>query len=353
MLNKLNFQLALPALFITLLSFSALHNSAHAQERVTWKMHSAYPSNVEVLGSQATRLPEMVRKLSGGSFRIRFYEPNALLPAYDYFEPLTAGAIPAAFGAAGFHAGHIKALSFFNVVPFGPRLGEYLAWMRHGGGEELLDEIYSHAGLKGIVCGLIPPEASGWFRQEVTSLEDLRGMKMRIFGFGGKVLERYGVSPQTLPGGDIYPALELGTIDATEYSMPIVDEGAGFYEIAEHYYFPGWHQPTSLQLLEINRNEWDRLSDRHKSILEIACAANVTETLAEAEYLQFGAIKRMQEKGVELHRWSDEVLSELRKGWESVVEEEAKTDPMFARVWESYRKFRDDYQVWRELGYVD
>lgn len=326
---------------------------AVASERVIWKMHSAFPSNLTILGSGALRVVDDVEKLSQGTFRIQFNEPGALLPAFDYFDAISRGSVPVAWGIASLNAGRSTALNFYGAVPFGPRAGEFLAWLRYGGGQDLHDEIYAGLGMKPIVCGMIMPEASGWFREEVKSLEDMRGMKFRIGGFPAKVLEKFGVSTQLIAGGDIYPALERGAIDGMEFSMPVIDEAMGFYQIAKHYYFPGWHQQATLMHLEINLNAYNELSDWHKHILNSACGNNVYEAIAEGEGLQFGPIRRIEEKGVQIHRWSDDVLAELRAAWIEVIEEAASADADVKRVWDSYRTFREDYSIWRDLGYVD
>ncbi|OZG69701.1 C4-dicarboxylate ABC transporter, partial [Hahella sp. CCB-MM4] len=151
-------------------------------------------------------------------------------------------AVEAGWSTPGYWAGRVPALQLLAAVPFGPQAPEYLAWLKFGGGQEFLDELYEPHNIKSIICAVIAPEASGWFRNEINSVEDLRGLSMRFFGLGAKVMERMGVSTQLLAGGDIFPALELGTIDATEFSMPAIDLNLGFYQVASYYYFPGWHQ---------------------------------------------------------------------------------------------------------------
>ena len=325
---------------------------AQQQERVTWKMHSAFPSTLKILGSGALRVVADVQKLSNGTFDLKFFEPNALLPAFDYLDGVASGAVPAAWSIASLHAGRIQALTFYGAVPFGPRPGEFLAWLKYGGGQDLHDELYARLGLKPLVCGIFPPEASGWFKKEIKSVEDLIGLKMRRGGFGAKTLEKFGVSTQMVAGGDIYPALERGALDATEFSMPVVDEGFGLFEVAKHYYFPGWHQQATLQHLDINLKAWENLSQWHKDILETACAANVSRAIAEGEGLQYAALQRMQAKGVQLHRWSEEDLGKLRGAFTEVITEAANSDKDVKRVWDSFRTFRENYAVWGNLGYI-
>jgi len=161
--------------------------------------------------------------VSGGTFRIKFFEPNALIPAKGCFDAVGEGSVDACWSTTGFWYGKEPALAMFTAVPFGPAAGEYLAWFYFGGGEELMDEIYAKHGLKSVQCGIIAPEASGWFRKEINTLDDLKGLKMRFYGLGAKVMEKLGVSTQLTAGGDIFRALERGSIDATEFSMPVID----------------------------------------------------------------------------------------------------------------------------------
>ena len=166
-------------------------------------------------------------------------------------------------------------------------------------------------------------------------------------------MDKVGANTQLLAGGDIYPALELGTIDATEFAMPSIDLDLGFYQIAKHYYFPGWHQPASALELMINLDKWNALSVSQKAQIEATCSENVVKTLAMAESRQPKALEELQSKGVTLHRWSDEVLAELEAAWYEVVEEESASNEDFARVWNSLSEFRKSYKTWKDLGFVD
>ena len=326
---------------------------ADAQQRVRWKMHSVYGSQLAILGTGGKAVEREVEKVSNGTFQLKFFEPGALLPGGQYMDAVSQGSVESAWGAAGFNVGKVPALALFTSVPFGPAAGEYLAWVKYGGGAELHREIYGQHNIYPIYCGIIPPEASGWFRREVKSLEDLKGMKMRFYGLGAKVMEKFGVSTQLLAPGDIYPALELGTIDATEFSMPALDEGLGFHQVARHYYFPGWHQQATLNEVLVNMDKYKELSDLHKSVLNSVCDANLLNTMVEGEAKQFGAIQRMQAKGVQVHRWSEGDLAAFRKAWDEVAQAEAEKDPVFKKAWDSYAKFRADYAVWRDYGYLN
>lgn len=323
-----------------------------AQEPVRWKMHAAFPSKMPVLGANGVRVAETVTKLSGGSLNLRHFEPGALVPAYTYIDALSQGSLNVAYGVAGVHVSKNPALAFFAAVPFGPEAGEYLAWLKHGGGIALMDGLYAKLNVKALVCGMLPPEASGWFRQEVKSLQDLSGKKIRFFGYGGKVLEKFGVSPQLLAPGDIYPALELGAIDATEFSIPSADEGLGLHQVAKHYYFPGWHQLATLQQLEVHRPSYEALTKEHKMLLEVVCGYAIAESYADGEATQFAALHRIQAKGVTLHRWPNDILKALEASWFEVIEKDAAQHPDVRLVWDSFRDYRKQYAIWAKLGYL-
>ena len=322
-------------------------------EVVRWKMASSLSSTLPVAGTGGLYVQERIRVLSEGKMELKFYDPSALVPPLEVFDAVSAGAVNAGWTNPGFWAGKVPALQFFAAVPFGARAGETLAWMYYGGGLELMQEIYARHNIYSMPCLVSAPEGSGWFRYEITSVEELKGLKMRFFGLGAKVMEKFGVSTQLIAPGDIFPALELGTIDAAELSVPAVDLDLGFYEVAKHYYFPGWHQPTTLGELMINLDDWNSIAPTQQAIIESVCKENITRSLAESEAIQFQALEELQSKGVVLHRWSPEILAKFEVAWGEVAIEEAAKDADFARVWESLQKFRKGYKVWGDLGYLN
>ena len=325
---------------------------AMAIDELDWEMQSTYPGSLTQLGTLGKVLSERLNAVSGGAITVAFQEPGAIVPALEAFDAVATGAVQTAWSTPGYWAGKDSSLALFAAVPFGPRASEYLAWMKFGGGEELLDEIYAPYNIKSVPCGVIAPEASGWFRKEITSVDDLKGMKMRFFGLGAKVMQKIGVSTQLLAGGDIFPALELGTIDATEFSMPAIDLKLGFYQVAKHYYFPGWHQQSTIFELMVNLDEWNALSDQTKAIFETVCDAQITFGIAEGEAIQPAALAELQEKGVNIQQWDPAVLETLQAAWLEVVEEEKAANPNFAKAWASLSEFRENYKIWSDLGYL-
>lgn len=326
---------------------------ASSQEVVNWSMPSSFPGTMILAGTGGKDFEENVRVLSDGTLNIRFFDPGALVPPLEIFDAVSAGAANSGWTSPGYWAGKVPALQFFAAIPFGPNAGEYVAWVYHGGGLELMQEIYARYNIYSQPCMLQPPEGSGWFRAEIKSLDELKGLKMRFFGLGAKVMEKIGVSTQLIAAGDIFPALELGTIDATEFSLPAIDLDLGFHAVAKHYYFPGWHQPSTMGELMINLPNWNTLSEQQQTVINEACRSNMLKSYAEGEAIQFPALQELQAQGVTLHRWPDETIEVFRAAWEEVVVEEAANDPEFAKVLASLTEFRENYKVWGDLGYLD
>ncbi len=320
---------------------------ASAQKRVRWKLHSAWGTNVPHLGTSSVRFSETVSRMTGGRFELKVFEPGALIPANEGFDATSKGSIEAAWTTAGYDTGKYPALAFFTAVPFGPSMGEFFAWKIFGGGNDIQREIYLKHDIVQRDCFAIGPETSGWFKTEITDLEQLRGMKMRFFGLGARVMQKLGVSTQLLAGGDIFPALEKGVIDATEFSMPAMDIKYGFYQIAKNNYFPGWHQQVSVSQILINKGKWEELDEEHQTIIEVACGDSIHNTFAETEFVNPSAMLEMGDKyGVQTRRWTDDQLAAFEQAWLDVLKEDAANDELFKRVADSYLAFRQTYAKW-------
>jgi TRAP-type mannitol/chloroaromatic compound transport system substrate-binding protein len=328
--------------------------AAQAQQKVRINLANAFPNSLTLIGEAPGRLAKKVQRLSGGTLDIRVNEPGALVPALQAIQATGQGSVDAAWSNGGFFSGTDSAFNMFASVPFGPGIPEYLAWMYHGGGLELARELFGKHGVYNIPCAIIPPEASGWFRKEIKSVEDLKGLKMRFFGLGAKSVAKLGVATQLLAPGDIFQALQLGTLDATEFSLPVMDQKLGFHQVAKFYYFPGWHQQATFLEFYINRKKWDSLSDAHKAILESACGELTRDVIAEGEATQWKAMTEMRDKnGVQLKKWPPQFIAAFEKAWNEVIAEESAANPNFKRVYDSYARFRKDYSIWREHGYLN
>ena len=317
---------------------------------ISWRMASAYAGSLPQIGTLATRVGQEIWRISGGEMEISFHEPETLVPTAELFDAVESGTIDVAFASPGLWKDDVPAVQLFSSVPFGPPPSEFMAWFYFGGGRELYEKIYHRKGVHGIVCGIIAPEASGWFRNEILTVEDLRGLKIRFLGLGARVLEKLGVKAVKLGDDEIFSAFESGTIDAAEFSMPTVDFQLGIHKMAKHYYFPGWHQPSTLFELMINLEKWEALPSTAKARVETVCGDNIRHGLAEAEAAQFAALKNIYSTGVNIHRWPAEIIKELEQAWQQVVAEQSKNDADFKRVWNSLKAFREDYSIWHELG---
>ncbi len=321
-----------------------------AGEPIVLDVASTFPGSMPVLGEVSRQLPEKVARASGGALKLKFHEPGKLVPGAETVNAVSRGEVAAAWAGAGWFAGKDSAFNMFSSVPFGPGIGEYLAWLYRGGGLEAAREMFAKYDVYNIPCGMIPPEASGFFRKEIRSVEDFNGLRMRFFGLGAKVMQKFGVETKQLPPGEILQALKAGELDAAEFSLPAMDQPLGLYTVAKYYYFPGWHQQATLFDLYINKQVWDGLPDRHKAVIELACGDAIRQMIADGESAQWKAMKEMQAEGVVLKRWPAEVLVALEDAWKEVVAEEAAKNPNFKRVYESYSRFRDNYAIWRNFN---
>ncbi len=323
--------------------------AAGQEDVLRWRMNSLlYP---KLFGEAGERFAETVRRLSDGSFAIEVHD--RLVLDQDTFGALESGLVDAVWGSAGHHHREDPALTIFSGFPFGPDPAGFTAWMQTGGGAEALEAIYARHGMKSLYCGILPAEGGGWFVEPIESAADLEGLSMRSFGYGARVLRKVGVVPYELPAEEIRPALETGLIGAAEFSLPSIDADLGIAEVAQNLYFPGWQQPvTSLEVL-MPEKTWAELSDRHKAVLETACGDTLSWTAAEATAQQVEALSAFRAAGVELHAWPDEVLLELRGAWEEVIAEETARDPLLAKAWDSYLRFKDGYGDWQLRAYAE
>ncbi|MEO0911385.1 MAG: TRAP transporter substrate-binding protein [Pseudomonadota bacterium] len=326
--------------------------TASAQE--TLEMTSAFGKNLPILGTAALGFVDKINSISE-EVEFEHFDPGELVPTLEALDAVSNGSVDAAYTTAGYWQGKITAASLFAAVPFGPEAGEFLGWMLYDDGKTLFQEMYDEAGYDVHVtpCGIIAPETSGWFKNEINSMADLEGLNMRFFGLGAEVMQRLGVSTSLLAGGDIFPALERGAIDATEFSMPRIDARLGFYNIAKYNYFPGWHQPATMFELIVNKDVWEGLDERAQNQIEVACMANITDNYAEGEATNYAAMVENTEKhGVTIKQWPQEMLDTFESTWAEVAAELAAEDEMFAKVWADLQEYREGYKVWSNNIYL-
>jgi TRAP-type mannitol/chloroaromatic compound transport system substrate-binding protein len=320
--------------------------------RFRWRVPVAFATNLPALGDNALYLSDTLRAVTGEAVRLDIFEPGEVVPVFSITEAVRDGKVEAGYTWLGYDQGRIRASTLLGAVPFGMEPWEFTAWWFEAGGRELAEALYHRHNVHPLLCGITGPETAGWFRSEVASLADIRGLKIRFAGIGGKVMERAGASVTMLPGGEIFQALEKGAIDATEYALPVVDQMLGFSRVARYNYYPGWHQPATAFHLTVNLDRWRALPPATQALLETVCTAAVTRNLARSEGLQGPVIRTFIAQGVRVETLPMEVLRELDRITGQVLEEEAAADPEFARILESQSRFRADYAYWKSRAYL-
>lgn len=330
---------------------SALDDGAPLQP-VNWRVALAFGSNLPALGDNILYVADAVAATSNRRIRLQTFEPGELISAFAITEAVGEGRLPAGYTWLGYDQGRIPASALLGAVPFGMEPWEFMAWWYDGGGRELAEEMYHQRGVHPLLCGMIGPEAAGWFRFAIEDLSDVRGLKIRFAGLGGRVLQRLGASVTMIPGSELFQSLERGAIDALEYSLPSVDERLGFQRVARYNYYPGWHQTFTSFHLVVNLNRWNALPETDQRLLETACTAGVTRNLAHGEAIQGAVIENFQRRGVFTKQLPEDLLRRLRDVSEEVLEEEAAANAEFARILQSQREFRETYAVWKRLAYL-
>lgn len=326
--------------------------SSATAETVRWQVPMSFASTLTALGDAMPWVADQLRLVSGGDIDLRIAEPGAVIPALAVFDNVSQGNIDAGYSWMGYERGQVPASALFGAMPFGLEGAEFVAWMTHHGGQELLEETFHPFNVHPILCGVISPETAGWFRRELNTVDDLRGLRFRAAGVGGEIFAEFGMSVSLLPGGELYQALETGVLDGTEFSLPTVDEQLGFFQVADYLYLPGWHQPSTNQYLYVNLDVWNGLEDRTRATIETVCMAGTMYALARAEALQGAVLARFEERGTNVRAYNDEQIAAFYEATQSVFTRLRAEDEMFDRVLESMETFQSEHRAWKELGYL-
>lgn len=323
-------------------------------DKVRWKMPIAFASNLPGLGSPSQYVAEQLETVSDGTVQVKIFEPGKLVPPFDILSAVSDGKTEAGYTWIGYDAGKVPALPLFAAVPFGLKPWAFAAWYIEGPGNEMLQEVYKNKGFNvhAEFCGIIGPETAGWYRKPLASLEDYNGLKIRFAGLGGKVLQKHGASVTMMPGGELFQALEKGTIDATEFSLPMIDEILGFDKVVSYNLFPGWHQPFTAQYMLINGDIWEGLNAATQALINTTCTAAVMRGLAESEYKQGAVMAGFAAKGVTTQQLPRDMLEALKATTEEVLAEESANDEDFARVYADQKAFEDQYKLWESNAYL-
>lgn len=331
----------------------AMGGFAQAKD-LRWKMPVAFATKLPGLGSPAAWVADKLNTASDGSIKVKVYEPKELVPPFEILQSVSDGKVDAGYTWIGYDQGKVPAVPLFAAVPFGLKPPAYAGWYFYGGGHDMLQKVYANKGFNvhAQLCGIIGPETAGWYKEPITSLEDYKGMKIRFAGLGGKVLEKLGASVTMLPGGELFQALEKGTIDATEFSMPAIDQILGFDQVVKNNLFPGWHQPFTAQYMLINGDEWKAASAAQKALVETACTAGTLMGLAEGEYKNGAVLTKLKKEGINVGQIPLPILKQLKEVTNQVLAEQAAADADFKMVLESQQAFQKDYVIWDENAYL-
>lgn len=334
--------LAMSSAAIGLGMTTAIDNTAQAQETFKWKMVTSWPKNFPGVGQGPERLAELVDEMSNGRLTINVYGAGQLVPGFEVFDAVSEGTAELGHSASYYWKGKAPAAQFFAAVPFGMNAQEMNAWLQYGGGLELWNELYDQFGVDVMTAGASGVQMGGWFNKEINSVKDLDGLKMRMPGLGGEVMDRMGVAIVNMPGGEIFTSLQSGAIDATEWIGPYNDLAFGLHQAADYYYYPGWHEPTVMFEAIVNQEAYNSLPADLQAILKTAVHDVNLSVLNEYTARNNDALQTLvEEHGVELRRFPDDVLAEAKKHSQDVVAELAGTNDMAKKIYESYRAFQD------------
>ena len=324
---------------------------AATAERFSWKLVTTWLPNFPGLGTGVNTLARYIREMSAGRLDVTVYAAGELVPAFEVFDAVSQGSAEMGHGAAYYWRGKSAAAQFFATIPFGLNAHEQNAWLYYGGGLELWREVYEPFNLMPFPAGNTGVQMGGWFNRPIESMADLHGLKMRIPGIGGEVLRRAGGTPVNLPLSEIFTALQTGSIDATEWVSPYNDVAIGLHQAARYYYYPGWQEPGPTLECIVNRDAWDSLPEDLQAMVRVACQATNMDMVSEFMALNATALEQLSsDETVEIRKFPDEVLNELKELTYTVLDELAAEDPMLARVWTSYREFMNRSQPWQAIS---
>lgn len=318
---------------------------------INWKMVTTWPKNFPGLGTGAEGLARSITEMSNGRLNVKVYAAGELVPALETFDAVSRGTAEMGHGGAFYWKGKVPAAQFFSAVPFGFTAQEMNSWLHNGGGLKLWEEIYEPFNLIPMAAGNTGVQMGGWFNKEINSLDDFQGLKMRLPGLGGEVLKKVGGTPVNLPGGEIFTALQTGTIDATEWVGPYNDLAFGLYKVAKFYYYPGWHEPGSTMEALYNKEAFEALPKDLQLIVRAATRQANSVMLDEFTARNNAALETLvNEHNVILKQFPKEVFSALKKASIETLDEVAAADPMSQKVYDSFKDFSKKVRAWHEVS---
>jgi TRAP-type mannitol/chloroaromatic compound transport system substrate-binding protein len=319
---------------------------AQSSPEVKWRLASSFPKSLDTLYGAVEYLSKRLAAMTDNKFQLRPFAAGEIVPGLQVLDAVQAGTVEVGHTASYYYVGKDPTFAFDTAVPFGLNTRQQIAWMYHGGGLELLREFYKDYNVYNIPAGQTGAQMGGWYRKEIKTPEDLSGLKMRIGGFAGQVLQKLGTVPQQIAGGDIYPALEKGTIDAAEWVGPYDDEKLGFYKVAKHYYYPGWWEGCAQLSCFVNIPEWEKLPATYKAMFESACVDANTWMMAKYDAQNPAALRRLVAAGAQFRPFPREVLAACYKAAQDLYAETAAANPKFKKIYDQWSKFREEELLW-------
>jgi TRAP-type mannitol/chloroaromatic compound transport system substrate-binding protein len=319
---------------------------AQTMPEIKWRCASSFPKSLDTIYGAAEIVSKRVAAITDNKFQIRVFAGGEIVPGLQVLDAVKDGTVECGHTVSYYYVGKDPTLAFGTALPFGPNYRQMNAWMYYGGGLELFREFMKEYNIHTIPAGNTGTQMGGWFRKEINVVQDLNGLKMRIGGFAGQVLTKLGVVPQQIAGGDIYPALEKGTIDATEWIGPYDDEKLGFQKVAKYYYYPGWWEGGPMLEFYVNMQQWESLPKVYQEALEAACAEANVLTMAKYDALNPAALKRLVAGGAVLKPWPQDVMVACYKAAAELYAETSAKNPKFKKLYDSWKAFLDDQHLW-------
>ncbi|WP_444678910.1 TRAP transporter substrate-binding protein [Halomonas sp. E19] len=326
-------------------------STAKAQDTITWDMVTSWPTNFPALGTGANDFARRIEQLSNGRMRIRVHGAGELVPAMEVFDAVAAGTAEMGHSAAYYWRGKVAASQFFTAVPFGMNTTETNAWLYHGGGQELWDEIYAKHNLKPFAVGNTGTQMAGWFKREINSLEDMRGIRLRLPGLAGEAMNAIGVTTVNMPGGEIFTSLQTGVLDAADWVGPYNDMAFGLHQVADYYYTSVWNEPSAVLEGTVNLDAWNALPDDLKDVVREAAKASNLAMISEFAFRNAQALDTLvTEHGVQLRTFPEDVMQALYDASQQVIQNQIDNDPDSKKVYESYVAFQKVVRPFSDIG---
>lgn len=326
-------------------------STASANETYTWDMVTSWPKNFPALGTGANDFARRVEQLSNGRMRIRVHGAGELVPAMEVFDAVAAGTAEMGHSASYYWRGKVAASQFFTAVPFGMNTTEMNAWLYHGGGQELWDEIYANHNLKPFPVGNTGAQMAGWFKKEINSLADMQGLRLRLPGLAGEAMNGIGVTTVNMPGSEIFTSLQTGVLDAADWVGPYNDMAFGLHQVADYYYTSVWNEPTAVLEGTVNLDAWNALPEDLQDVIREAARASNLAMISEFAYRNAQALETLvDEHGVQLRTFPEDVMQALYESSQEVIQRQVDGDEASRQVWESYSAFQQVLRPFSDVG---